>query len=53
MTTAADMGCVASSEEEKPKTVVVSLAEREAQARAKRKGAKSMVHNLVHEEFGR
>lgn len=47
------MGCVASSEEEQPKTVVMSLSEREAQARAKRKGAKSMVHNLIREEFGR
>ena len=52
LTTAANMGCVASAEEEKP-TVVASLAEREAQARANRKVAKSMVHNLVHEEFGR
>lgn len=47
------MGCVASSEEEKPKAQPATLAEREAEARIKRKEAASLVHNLVHEKFGR
>lgn len=47
------MGCVASSEEEKPKAPPATLAEREADARTKRKEAASLVHNLVQEKFGR
>ncbi|CAM9138878.1 unnamed protein product [Ectocarpus sp. 12 AP-2014] len=46
------MGCVASSEEEGPKSPPATLAERKAKARTKRKEG-SLVHNLVHEKFGR
>ena len=46
------MGCMTSSEEE-PVRPKLSLREREKQARANRKGAKSLAHNLVHDEFGR
>lgn len=46
------MGCVASSEEEGPKAPPATLAEREAEARTKRKEG-SLVHNLVQEKFGR
>ncbi|CAM9272793.1 unnamed protein product [Hapterophycus canaliculatus] len=46
------MGCVASSEQESPKPQPATLAEREAEARVKRKEG-TLVHNLVHEKFGR
>lgn len=48
------MGCITSSEEEpKMPKIKLSLREREKRARANRKGAKSLAHNLVHEQFGR
>lgn len=50
------MGCVASAEADEPKQATLlrmTMADRKKAARAKRKGAKSLVHNLVHEEFGR
>lgn len=46
------MGCVASSEDDSAKAQPLTLAERKAQARNKRKEA-NLVHNLVHEKFGR
>lgn len=46
------MGCVASSEDDTAKAAPVTLAERQALARNKRKEA-NLVHNLVHEKFGR
>eukprot|EP00752_Nemacystus_decipiens_P018346 g16458.t1 len=46
------MGCVASSEDENARAEPVSLAERKKLARNKRKEA-NLVHNLVHEQFGR
>lgn len=47
------MGCIVSSEEDKPQAQPATLAEREAEARVKRKEAPNLVHNLVREKFGR
>lgn len=49
------MGCIMSANEvnRQDKKPFLSLTERREQAKAERKSAKSLVRNLVHEEFGR
>lgn len=50
-----NMGCIISANEvdQQDKKPFLSLVERRAEAQAERKVAKSLVRNLVHEEFGR